>query len=121
MKHFISFFVSFFSIVFFFFFIIHTFSQSYLGGNIENLSPLERLTAEKFFESKIPKESVSNCQIKLSQEPSTIPTSSSRMQTIQNDHNRNENLIDIPLSSKKDSKEDLRKYIKLVRMFIGMN
>ncbi|KAL2751093.1 centrosomal protein of 112 kDa isoform X1 [Vespula maculifrons] len=83
------------------------------GGNIENLSPLERLTAEKFFESKIPKESVSNCQIKISQEPSMIPTSS-RMQTIQNDHNRNENLVDIPLSSKKDSKEDLRKYIKLI-------
>ncbi|XP_035723191.1 myosin-11-like isoform X2 [Vespa mandarinia] len=85
------------------------------GGNIENLSPLERLTAEKFFESKIPKESVSNCQIKISQEPpSTTPTSSSRIQNIQNDRNRNENLIDIPLSNKKDSKEDLRKYIKLI-------
>ncbi|XP_014602433.1 PREDICTED: uncharacterized protein PFB0765w isoform X1 [Polistes canadensis] len=88
------------------------------GGNIENLSPLERITAEKFFESKMPSETMSNCQIKLSQEPSMIPattsSSSSRMQTFQNEHNRNENLIDTPLSNKMDSKEDLRKYIKLI-------
>ncbi|KAK2583271.1 hypothetical protein KPH14_009281 [Odynerus spinipes] len=83
------------------------------GGNIENLSPLERITAEKFFEAKIPKESMSNGQIKISQEPSTLPTSS-RMQIFQNDHNYNENLGSTLLASRKDSKEDLRKYMKLI-------
>ncbi|KAI4499050.1 hypothetical protein M0802_005916 [Mischocyttarus mexicanus] len=85
------------------------------GGNIENPSPLDRLTAEKLFENRITNETVSNCQMKLSQEPLMIPTtSSSRIQTFQNEHNRNENLIDAPVSNKMNSREDLRKYIKLI-------
>lgn len=84
------------------------------GGNMENLSPLERLTAEKFFEGKLSKESISNGQIKLSQDNTSVHPTSSRMQTFQSDYNYNENAINTPLTSRKDSKEDLRKYIKLI-------
>ncbi|XP_033334310.2 centriole duplication and spindle assembly protein centrobin [Megalopta genalis] len=86
------------------------------GGNMEDLSPLQKIHAEKLFKGPRKSESMPNCFMKVSQEPIRL-----RFQTadVQNFHDQNESLStitpieDTPLSSK-ESKDDLRKYVKMI-------
>ncbi|KOC69495.1 Centrobin [Habropoda laboriosa] len=89
------------------------------GGNMENLTPLQKVHAEKLFESKGPKksESMPNCCMKFSQEPMKLTLHSSNTK---NFHDQNESLSSMipidetPLTSRKESKDDLRKYVKMI-------
>ncbi|XP_003704884.2 centriole duplication and spindle assembly protein centrobin [Megachile rotundata] len=89
------------------------------GGNMENLTPLQKIHAERLFEYKGPKksESMPNCCTKLSQEPIRLTT---QMSDVKNFHDYNGSMSsmtpidDTPLTSRKESKDDLRKYIKMI-------
>ncbi|XP_034184021.1 centriole duplication and spindle assembly protein centrobin isoform X2 [Osmia lignaria lignaria] len=89
------------------------------GGNMENLTPLQKIHAEKLFEYKGPKksESMPNCCTKLSQEPIRLTT---QLSDVKNFHDYNGSMSsmtpidDTPLTSRKETKDDLRKYIKMI-------
>ncbi|XP_012230885.2 putative leucine-rich repeat-containing protein DDB_G0290503 isoform X2 [Linepithema humile] len=94
------------------------------GGNTDNLSPLQRIHAEKYFDSNGPKksESLPNCYTKLSQEP-RYATHSLEMQNlidVQPFEEQNESTIAVksientPVTSKKGSKDELRKFMKMI-------
>lgn len=86
---------------------------------MENLTPLQKIHAEKLFESKGPKksESLPNCYTKVSQEPIKLASLTS---DTKNFHDQNEcistvsSLDQTPLTSKRKSVDDLRKYVKMV-------
>ncbi|XP_076659482.1 centriole duplication and spindle assembly protein centrobin [Halictus rubicundus] len=86
------------------------------GGNMEDLSPIQKIHAEKLFRGPKKSESMPNCFMKVSQEPMRL-----KLQTAnaKNFHDPNESLStmtpieDTPLSSK-ESKDDLRKYVKMI-------
>ncbi|XP_078044590.1 centriole duplication and spindle assembly protein centrobin [Augochlora pura] len=86
------------------------------GGNMDDLSPLQKIHAEKLFRGPKKSESMPNCFAKVSQEPIKL-----RFQAtdVRNFHDQNESLHtitpieDTPLSSK-ESKDDLRKYVKMI-------
>lgn len=93
------------------------------GGNTDNLSPIQKIYASKHFDSKGPKksESMPNCYTKLSQEPIRYAAQSLETQNpIQSLEDQNESVITMnsnentPLTSRKESKNDLRKYVKMV-------
>lgn len=84
---------------------------------MENLTPLEKIHAEKLFESRGPKksESMPNCYTKISQEPTKLM---SYVTDAQNFRDQSEctmtSLDETPVASRKISKDDLRKYVRLV-------
>ncbi|KAL6422411.1 hypothetical protein ACFW04_010620 [Cataglyphis niger] len=92
------------------------------GGNTDNLSPIQKIYANKHFDSKGPKksESMPNCYTKLSQEPIRYATQSLETQNpLQSHENQNESVIinsndNTPLTNRKESKNDLRKYVKMI-------
>ncbi|KAM0734733.1 Centrobin [Formica fusca] len=93
------------------------------GGNTDNLSPIQKIYASKHFDSKGPKksESMPNCYTKLSQEPIRYAAQSLETQNpIQSLEDQNESVITMnsnentPLTSRKESKNDLRKYVKMI-------
>lgn len=91
------------------------------------MSPLQRIHTEKYFNgSNGPKksESLPNCYTKLSQEP-RYATQSLEMQNpidVQSLEEQNESTIamksieNTPVTSKKGSKDELRKFMKMVRL-----
>ncbi|KAK1134562.1 hypothetical protein K0M31_007344 [Melipona bicolor] len=87
------------------------------GGNMENLTPLQKIHAEKLFESKGPRksESMPNCYTKVSQESVKLM---SHVPDEKNFLDQREcamtSFDETPLTSKKNSKEDLRKYVKMI-------
>lgn len=84
---------------------------------MENLTPLQKIHAEKLFESKGPRksESMPNCYTKVSQESVKFM---SHVPDEKNFFDQREcamtSFDETPLTSKKDSKDDLRKYVKMV-------
>lgn len=95
----------------------------FTGGNTDNLSPIQKIYANKHFDSKEPKksESMPNCYTRLSQEPIRYaPESLETQNPIQLLEDQNESVITMnsndntPLTSRKESKNDLRKYVKMV-------
>ncbi|XP_012283475.1 golgin subfamily A member 4 isoform X2 [Orussus abietinus] len=93
------------------------------GGNVENLSPVLRLNAEKFLESRDIKkfDSITGCCGKAHPEPMRLESQSvGNFQQIQSRESYDEGLIsmpctdDTPLTSRKESKDDLRRYIKMI-------
>lgn len=92
------------------------------GGNTDNLSPIQKIYASKHSDLKGPKksESMPNCYTKLSQEPIRYATQSLETQNpLQSLEDQNESVIinsndNTPLTSRKESKNDLRKYVKMV-------
>lgn len=91
------------------------------GGNTENLSPLQKIHTDKYFDPNGPKksESLPNCYTKLSQEPVRHVTQSQNPISVQPADDHNESMITMnsventPLTSKNES-NDLRKYVKMV-------
>ncbi|XP_043511819.1 CAP-Gly domain-containing linker protein 1-like isoform X1 [Frieseomelitta varia] len=87
------------------------------GGNMENLTPLQKIHAEKLFESKGPRksESMPNCYTKISQESvklmSHVPDEKNFLD--QREY-ATTSFDETPLTSKRDSKDDLRKYVKMI-------
>lgn len=90
---------------------------------MDNLSQIQKIYADKHFDSKGPKksESMPNCYTKLSQEPIRYTTQSLETQNpIQLFEDQNESMITMnsnensSLTSRKESKNDLRKYVKMV-------
>ncbi|CAD1479713.1 unnamed protein product, partial [Heterotrigona itama] len=87
------------------------------GGNMENLTPLQKIHAEKLFELKGPRksESMPNCYTKVSQESIKLM---SHVPDEKNFLDQREcamtSFDETPLTSKKDSKDDLRKYVKMI-------
>lgn len=99
------------------------------GGNSENLTPIQRINAEKLFEGRNTKrcESMVNCcGNKVYAEPmrlesQSMPTLDMRnFPTTQSAEDHNESLItmasteETPLTSRKEAKDDLRRYIKMI-------
>ncbi|KMQ96257.1 sporulation-specific protein 15-like isoform x1 protein [Lasius niger] len=93
------------------------------GSNTDNLSPIQKIYTDKHFDSKGPKksESMPNCYTKLSQEPIIYATQPLETQNpIQLLEDQNESVITMnsnentPLTSRKESKNDLRKYLKMI-------
>ncbi|CAK9813289.1 CNTROB [Anthophora plagiata] len=89
------------------------------GGNMENLTPLQKVHAEKLFESKGPKksESMPNCCLKFSQEPMKLTLHSSNTKDFHDQNESMSNMIPIdetPVTSRKESKDNLRKYVKMI-------
>ncbi|KZC09451.1 PREDICTED: restin homolog [Dufourea novaeangliae] len=86
------------------------------GGNMEDLTPIQKIHAEKLFRGPKKSESMPNCYARVSQEPIRL---SLQPTDIKNFHDQNESLNtmtpieDTPLSSK-ESKDDLRKYVKMI-------
>ncbi|CAL7940169.1 unnamed protein product [Xylocopa violacea] len=92
------------------------------GGNMENLTPLQKIHAEKLFESRVPKksESMPNCCAKVSQEPIKL-SSHENCSDANNFRDQNErirammsSLDDTPVTSRRESKDDIRKYVKMI-------
>ncbi|XP_033347106.1 thyroid receptor-interacting protein 11-like isoform X2 [Bombus vosnesenskii] len=87
------------------------------GENMENLTPLQKIHAEKLFESGGPRksESMPNCYTKISQEPIKLM---SYVTDAQNFRDQSEctmtSLDETPVASRKKSKDDLRKYVRLI-------
>ncbi|KAG7211676.1 hypothetical protein KM043_010926 [Ampulex compressa] len=95
------------------------------GGNAENLTPIQRINVEKFFEAKGPRksESMPDCYTRISQEPMKVPCQVSEAKIRHGAMTRddqNDSLItttsmeETPLTSRKETKEDLRKYIRMI-------
>ncbi|XP_029171168.1 serine/threonine-protein kinase dst2-like isoform X2 [Nylanderia fulva] len=92
------------------------------GGNTDNLSPIQKIYADKHFNSKGPKksESMPNCYTKLSQEPIKYTTQLETQNPMQLFEDQNESVITMnsnentSLISRKESKNDLRKYVKMI-------
>ncbi|XP_076757727.1 centriole duplication and spindle assembly protein centrobin [Xylocopa sonorina] len=92
------------------------------GGNMENLTPLQKIHAEKLFESRVPKksESMPNCCSKVSQEPIKL-SSHENCSDANNFRDQNDrirammtSLDDTPVTSRRESKDDIRKYVKMI-------
>lgn len=91
---------------------------------MENLSPLQRLNAERFFESKKSKRCYSACCNKdVHSTKPEIPTMSMlHLQSSNSRQEQDESLVTLtsndetPLTTRKESKDDLRKYIQMVRI-----
>ena len=87
------------------------------GGNMENLTPIQKIHAEKLFDLRGPKksESMPNCYAKVSQEPVKLQTPD---RNHFHDHNESTSTVtpieETPLTSRKESKDDLRKYVKMI-------
>ncbi|XP_060813761.1 uncharacterized protein LOC132905978 isoform X1 [Bombus pascuorum] len=87
------------------------------GENMENLTPLQKIHAEKLFESRGPRksESMPNCYTKISQEPIKLM---SYVTDAQNFRDQSEctmtSLDETPVANRKKSKDDLRKYVSLI-------
>ncbi|XP_003699036.1 spindle pole body component 110 [Apis florea] len=87
------------------------------GGNMENLTPLQKIHAEKLFELRSPKksESMPNCYTKISQEPIKLTSHVSDLRKFCDQNEcMNTSIDETPLSSRKESKDDLRKYVKMI-------
>ncbi|KAG6802567.1 myosin-2 heavy chain isoform X1 [Apis mellifera caucasica] len=87
------------------------------GGNMENLTPLQKIHAEKLFELRSPKksESMPNCYTKISQEPIKLTSHVSDIRKFCDQNEcMNTSIDETPLSSRKESKDDLRKYVKMI-------
>ncbi|XP_072748714.1 uncharacterized protein Cnb isoform X3 [Anoplolepis gracilipes] len=93
------------------------------GGNTDNLSPIQKIYTNKHFDFKVPKksESVPNCYAKLTQEPIKYTTQSLETQNpiqLLEDQNESVNTMNsnenTPLTSRKESKNDLRQYVKMI-------
>lgn len=84
---------------------------------MEDLTPLQKIHAEKLFKGPRKSESMPNCFAKVFQEPIrlTLQTPDTK-----NFHDQGESMStitptdDTPLTSRKESKDDLRKYVKMV-------
>lgn len=97
------------------------------GGNTDNLAPIQKIHADKSFDSTkgpVKSESMPNCYTKLSQEPiiryvtqSLEPQTPTAVQPL-DDHNESaitmNSIENTPLTSRNNSKDDLRKYVKMV-------
>ncbi|XP_076238130.1 centriole duplication and spindle assembly protein centrobin [Calliopsis andreniformis] len=87
------------------------------GGNLENLTPLQKIHAERLFELRGTRksESMPNCYAKVFQEPIKLQTLD-----MKNFHDHNESINtmtpieETPLTSRKETKDDLRKYVKMI-------
>ncbi|XP_011145956.1 myosin heavy chain, non-muscle isoform X2 [Harpegnathos saltator] len=96
------------------------------GGNTDNLAPIQRIYAEKSFDSTkgpVKSESMPNCYTKLSQEPIRYATQLLETQNstaAQHLDDQNESAITLnsientPLTSRNSSKDDLRRYVKMI-------
>lgn len=96
------------------------------GGNTDNLAPIQKIHADKSFDltkDPVKSESMPNCYTKLSQEPIKYVIQSLEAQTptaVQPLDDQNESAITMnsientPLTSRNSSKDDLRKYVKMV-------
>ncbi|XP_032666568.1 serine/threonine-protein kinase dst2 isoform X3 [Odontomachus brunneus] len=96
------------------------------GGNTDNLAPIQKIHADKSFDlikGPVKSESMPNCYTKLSQEPIRYVMQSLEAQTpiaVQPLDDQNESAITMnsientPLTSRNSSKDDLRKYVKMV-------
>lgn len=91
---------------------------------MDNISPIQKIHSDKYFDSKGPKksESLPNCYTKLSQESikHTQSLDTHNLIGAQPLEDQNESVITMnsientPLTSKNESKDDLRKYVKMV-------
>ncbi|XP_014488261.1 PREDICTED: myosin-7-like isoform X3 [Dinoponera quadriceps] len=88
------------------------------GGNTDNLAPIQKIHADK---GPVKSESMPNCHAKLSQEPTRYAPQSLEVQTgVQPLDDQNESAVTInsidntPLTSRNGSKDDLRKYVKML-------
>lgn len=111
--------------------VIRGLQSTITGGNTDNLVPIQKIHADKSFDlSKGPRksESMSNYYAKLSQEPIRHATQSLEAQNpmrVQAFEDQNESVMTInsientPLTSRNNSKDDLRKYVKMVRRKLG--
>ncbi|XP_046419287.1 cytadherence high molecular weight protein 2-like isoform X2 [Neodiprion fabricii] len=98
------------------------------GGNMDNLTPIQRIHAEKFFENKHPMKSESSPNIGSSiMEPMRLESHSmpvidgrgflsARLTEERDGHAKSNTLTDnTPLTSRRDQpKDDLRRYIKMI-------
>ncbi|XP_076620758.1 centriole duplication and spindle assembly protein centrobin [Colletes latitarsis] len=87
------------------------------GGNMEDLTPLQKIHAERLFKAPKKSESMPNCFAKVFQEPRKLTLQPS---DIKNFHDQGESMStitpidDTPLTSRKELKDDLRKYVKMI-------
>lgn len=100
----------------------------FTGGSMDNLTPIQRIHAEKFLESKYPMKSESSPNIGgNTMEPMRLESHSMSVIDAKNfpstripedrigNSNSNNSTDDTPLTSRRDqSKDDLRRYIKMV-------
>ncbi|XP_024872266.1 uncharacterized protein LOC112454868 isoform X1 [Temnothorax curvispinosus] len=94
------------------------------GSNMDNTSLIQKIHTDKYFDSKYPKksESMPNCYTKLSQEPikRTMPLETHNLISAPPLEDQNESVITMnsientPLVSGNESKDDLRKYVKMI-------
>ncbi|XP_011497929.1 PREDICTED: myosin heavy chain, non-muscle isoform X2 [Ceratosolen solmsi marchali] len=94
------------------------------GGNGENMSSIKKLNVDKLFTLSNEKNldlMPSHCSPLLHSEPMKLDTrKNSGLQNIQNQEHQNENLATLishdetPVSSRKETTSDLRKYIKMI-------
>ncbi|XP_011864517.1 PREDICTED: myosin-7 isoform X2 [Vollenhovia emeryi] len=95
------------------------------GSNMDNISLVQKMHADKYFGSKGPKksESMPNCYAKLSQDSIKHVAQTSEthnMNSAQPREDQNESVITInstenmPLINRDESKDDLRKYVKMI-------
>ncbi|XP_015606012.1 interaptin isoform X2 [Cephus cinctus] len=94
------------------------------GSNMENLTPIQRVNAEKFIDARNSRrcESLGNCCAKEYAEPMRLESRSTvthNFTNVQPRDEQDESLITIspevtPLTSRKESKDDLRRYIKMI-------
>ncbi|XP_017882311.1 centromere protein F-like [Ceratina calcarata] len=88
-------------------------------GNMENLTPLQKIHAEKLFESRCPRksESMPNCS-RAFQEPIKLSSHTSDIKHFRDENDRFASAMmsmdDTPLTSRKESRDDLRKYVRMI-------
>lgn len=87
---------------------------------MDNLTPLQKIHAEKLFEARVPRksESMPNCYAKISQEPTKLTSHVSNTKDyrdqIESTVSTMASLEETPLTTKKESVNDLRKYVRMV-------
>lgn len=91
---------------------------------MDNISPIQKIHTDKYFDSKGPKksESMPNCYAKLSRESIKHTGQSLEPQNLISAQplDQNESVVTInsienmPLTNRNGSKDDLRKYVKMV-------
>ncbi|XP_011156865.1 uncharacterized protein LOC105193885 isoform X2 [Solenopsis invicta] len=95
------------------------------GSNVDNIASIQKIHADKYFDLKGPKksESMPNCYAKLSQESikhMAQPLEAHNLINVRSLEDQNESVMTInsienlPLTSKSESKDDLRKYVKMI-------
>lgn len=98
--------------------------KNVIGSNVDNISPIHKIHVDKYVDFKGPKksESMPNCCTKVSQESvkhMAQPLGDNLIST-QSLEDQNESVIttnsmeNMPLFSRNESKDDLRKYVKMV-------